>query len=730
MAISLPVVSSFDPKGLRQAQDGLKAFGEKSKDAAAAAGKAFGVMGLAVGAAAAGLVVSSVKAFGELEQNLGGSEAVFGEFAKTLQDTGAEAYKNLGISQSEYLATANKMGALFQGSGIEQVDALNMTQDAMQRAADMASVMGIDMSVAMDSVAGAAKGNFTMMDNLGVAMNATSIEAYAASKGITDFSFATASSAEKADMAMQMFLENTSQYAGNFAKESTETITGSLGMLKAASSTLLAGLGDANSDAALLGENVIVAFEAVVKNVVPIIENIAAALPEALGSMVTAAGPLVQSLAGVIVDLVPTILDAAVQLGDGLLRGIAETLPQLMTMLPGVVQSMAESIVDLLPVLIKAGVDSIVALAQGISDTLPTLIPTLINGLLAALDALIKSLPLLLDAGQEIIMGLMEGLMAAIPLLVEALPGIIKSITTFLVDAIPQIIEVGLDLFLAIVEALPEIISGIVSVIPMIINSLTTVLLSSIPSLVQAGIELFVAIVGALPEIIEQIVEVLPKIISSVITALVELIPELIEAGIMLFVALVAALPEIIVAIVSAIPEIIMAIVGAIIESVPQIVAAGSELIKGLWQGINDMAGWLRDKISGFFGGVVDNIKDFFGIRSPSKLFAEMGKNLGQGMAEGIVASTKDVKRAMGGLMDASSGTLPSMNATMTMTSMGVGAVSAGNSGGSSAGGAKRVYNITVNAGMGSGNGAQLGEAIVTAIKRYERTSGPVFAGA
>jgi hypothetical protein len=41
----------------------------------------------------------------------------------------------------------------------------------------------------------------------------------------------------------------------------------------------------------------------------------------------------------------------------------------------------------------------------------------------------------------------------------------------------------------------------------------------------------------------------------------------------------------------------------------------------------------------------------------------------------------------------------------------------------------KAVYNITVNAGMGT-NGAQIGEQIVTAIKRYERTSGPVFASA
>lgn len=38
-------------------------------------------------------------------------------------------------------------------------------------------------------------------------------------------------------------------------------------------------------------------------------------------------------------------------------------------------------------------------------------------------------------------------------------------------------------------------------------------------------------------------------------------------------------------------------------------------------------------------------------------------------------------------------------------------------------------YTINVNAGMGS-NGAQLGEQIVNAIKRYERTSGPVFVSA
>ena len=724
-SISIPVVSKFDPKGLRQAQDGLRAFGESSKTAAATVGKAFGVIGLAVGAAATGLVVSSVKAFGELEQNLGGSEAVFGRFAQAVQDQGAEAFRNLGVSQSEYLATANKMGALFQGSGISQEASLDMTTAAMQRAADMASVMGIDTQIAMDSVAGAAKGNFTMMDNLGVAMNATNIEAYAVSKGMTDFSFATATAAEKAEMAMAMFMDNTSQYAGNFAKEATETITGSLGMLRAASSGLLAGLGDANADVALLGENVVFAFESVVDNVVPIVENIAAALPEALGSMVDAAAPLIESIAGVIVGLVPTLLDSAVQLGEALLRGIAETLPQLMTLLPGVIQSMAESFVTLLPILIEAGVDSIVALASGITETLPTLIPTLVGGLLSAIDALVAALPVLLVAGLEIIMALAQGIITALPTLMAALPEILNSIMTFVMAALPVLIELGLTLFMALVEALPQIIEGIVGVLPQIIGGIIGAILNALPLLISAGIDLFFALVAAMPEIILAIVGEIPRIITAIQVAVLGALPQLIVAGIQLFLALIAAMPVIIFEIVAAIPSIIVAVVQAIIESIPQLIAAGAELIRGLWQGIKDMGAWLRDKISGFFGGVVQDIKNFFGIKSPSKVFAEMGKDLGRGMAEGIVASTKDVEKAMGGMMDASSGTLPGIGGSMGVASMGVGMGSGGAGASASRGGSSYVININANVAD-----SRLGEVVVNAIKRYERTSGPVFASA
>lgn len=154
-------------------------------------------------------VKESVSAFGELEQNLGGSAAVFGSYADAVVEKSKSAYKNMGVAQSKYLATANKMGSLFQGSGLSQQRSLELTTKAMQRATDVASVMGIDTSQALESIEGAAKGNFTMMDNLGVAMNATTLQAYAAGKGI-NFVWNKASNAEKAELAMQMFLKKRS----------------------------------------------------------------------------------------------------------------------------------------------------------------------------------------------------------------------------------------------------------------------------------------------------------------------------------------------------------------------------------------------------------------------------------------------------------------------------------------------------------------------------------------
>lgn len=205
-----------------------------SSVATAAAGAA-----TAVGAAAAAIAKSALDIRSSVEQGEGGAEAVFGQYAQRIKDWAEASWETAGLSMADYYETANKMGALFQGSGIEQYQATDMTIQAMQRAADVASIMGISVEDAMYSIAGLAKGNMTMMDNLGVPMNDTVLAAYALEKGM-EKSVEQMTLAEKIELAMQKFMEDTAYAAGNYAKEN-DTMAGSITTLKAAWENFLAG---------------------------------------------------------------------------------------------------------------------------------------------------------------------------------------------------------------------------------------------------------------------------------------------------------------------------------------------------------------------------------------------------------------------------------------------------------------------------------------------------------
>lgn len=256
----------------------------------------------AAGSAAIALGTKVVTAYGEMEQAVGGAEAVFGEYANQLIKTSQTASRTLGTSQAEYLAVANKMGALFQGSGLSVERSMELTTQAIERAADAASVMGIDVSSALEAVTGAAKGNYTMMDNLGVAMNATTLEAYRLEKGM-ETAFSKMSNAEKAELALSYFFERTAKYAGNFKRESAETIEGSLNSLSASFKSFVAGLGDPSADIQQMTEDVADAFVNVVDNVAPVIKQAARSIPNVLDTITAKTGGLNVSLNGLLTPL-------------------------------------------------------------------------------------------------------------------------------------------------------------------------------------------------------------------------------------------------------------------------------------------------------------------------------------------------------------------------------------------------------------------------------------------
>ena len=223
----------------------------------------------------------------------------------------------------------------------------------------------------------------------------------------------------------------------------------------------------------------------------------------------------------------------------------------------------------------------------------------------------------------------------------------------------PQIINAGIQLLTSLVSALPEIITAIVAAIPQIIDGLVTAILGSIPQIIDAGVNLLISLIQNLPTIITTIVGAIPQIISSLVNAILNSIPQIIQAGVQLFVSLIQNLPTIIVEIVKAVPQIIAGIVNAFTSSMGQIVNIGKNIVQGLWQGIQSLAGWIWDKVSGWISGIWDGICSFFGINSPSKEMAWVGEMLGRGLAGGIedsageaVSAAEDLNNGILGVMN------------------------------------------------------------------------------
>lgn len=316
-------------------------------------------------------------------------------------------------------------------------------------------------------------------------------------------------------------------------------------------------------------------------------------------------GDAVQFLLG----QVPKFLEVGTSIITALLSGIAKQAPALIEQAIPVLAGFVTTLIGQLPMLVDAGLKVLVALVKGIAAALPTLIPAAVSAVLGIVRALIANLPLLLNAGMELLGGLVTGIIAALPELIAALPQLITSLLTFIVGAIPTIIQAGVELLLSLVGALPEIIDGVVSAIPTIITGLILALVQAQPKLISAGIELFLGLVQALPQINTELIKAIPMIVIGLYEAFTD-------------------------------PKM-----------VAELSKAGMELIEGLWKGIKDTGDWLWKQISGFFGGVIDNIKNLLGIHSPSTVFAGFGKNMVQGLEVGLSGSN-NLTSIMGGLSD------------------------------------------------------------------------------
>ena len=335
-------------------------------------------------------------------------------------------------------------------------------------------------------------------------------------------------------------------------------------------------------------------------------------LNSAMAALGAIAEPIVTKLKQLAADLLQQITPFVELIGTGLtgaLEGAEGAAQQFSEGLLGLVTFIVEQLGTMLPTFLEFALQMIGTLATGIAQALPTLVPTIVSIITQLVQTLIDNIPMLIDAALQLITGLAQGIINAIPVLVAALPQLITSLVNGLLAAIPQIVQAGIDLLVALIQALPQIITTIVQAIPQIISGIVNALIQNIPQIIQAGVQLFVSLIQNLPTIIVEIVKAVPQIVSGIVQAFANLGGEMVNAG--------------------------------------------ANLLHGLWEGISSAASWLWDKVTGWASGLIDGIKGFFGIHSPSTVFAEIGTNMGEGVGVGFGESmdgvSADMTAAMGG---------------------------------------------------------------------------------
>ncbi|MCY7171786.1 hypothetical protein MK516_04530 [Streptococcus gallolyticus subsp. gallolyticus] len=320
------------------------------------AGKAIGV-GLAAGAAAFGAVsVAAVKNYAEYEQLVGGVETLFGTGGKSLEeyaqsvgksvDDAAEefnklqsaqdavmehsrnSFKETGLSANAYMETITGFSAsLVQSLNGDTVKAAEVGHKAVVDMSDNANKMGTSIDLIQNAYQGFAKQNYTMLDNLKLGFGGTKEEMQRLLKEAEKISGIHYNIDSFADVVEAIHVMQESMgIAGTTAKEAEKTISGSIGMMKAAWTDLLTGMADSDQDIAKLVNNVTYSFGRVLDNIIPRIQE---ALPRIIEGLTQVLLQLSAYLPSLLQTILPALIDGATQL----LGALFSVLPMIFDIL-------------------------------------------------------------------------------------------------------------------------------------------------------------------------------------------------------------------------------------------------------------------------------------------------------------------------------------------------------------------------------------------------------------
>ena len=553
------------------------------------------VVGVGVAASAVtGLVGAAVSSYSSYEQLVGGIDTLFKDSSQKLQDYASVAYKTAQLSANDYMETATSFAAsLLQGLDGDTDKATELANKAIIDMSDNANKMGTSMESIQYAYQGFAKQNYTMLDNLKLGYGGTASEMARLVKdsgvlgdAADDLTAKNLNEKVTFDQIIEAIhiTQERLDITGTSAREAATTIEGSVNMMKSSWTNLVTGMARDDADFQQLVDEFVESTTAAVSNIVPRIEI---AL-QGVGTLITSLLPVIlNEIPTIINDILPQFIQSGVDMIQSIILGLTSSLPQIWDTLVSLLEYIVQTLIEIGPTLLESGANLLWYILDGFIEKIPESVPSILDFVQNFADTIASKAPDIIQTGFGMLNQLVEGIISCLPILIEKVPKIITTFANVINNNFPTIIAMGFSLLL-------KLISGIISCIPTLIANIPQIIEAIVSSLLAFN---WISLGGKLITLLGDGIKGMFGFIGNIGENLLNAITSPFENGF------------------SALSDI------------------GSNLIEGLWNGISDMTGWIVNKVRGFGSTVLDGIKDFFGIHSPSRV---MKDQVGRYIAEGV----------------------------------------------------------------------------------------------
>lgn len=424
---------------------------------------------LAASAAAAtavgALAKEAIASFGDYEQLADGAKLMFGEAYDFIAEKAKTAYKDIQMSQNDYLEQVNGFAiGLKNAMGGDEIGAAKLADRIVTAEADIVAATGNTAENVQNAFNGIMKNNYTMLDNLQIGITPTKegfqelidkVNAYKEAQG--DATRYTIDNLADCQNALVDYIEMQG-LSGYAQAEGADTLQGSMASMTAAWQNMLTGMADPTQDfdeliSALIdsvlnfSNNLMPRIMAVLpqmatgiaelaEGILPLIpQTLEDMLPDVISGANSLIAALLDTLSAVADTAIPIVTENADEIINTLLSGLISAVPNLASSAADLCSALVMAILDNADIITQGAVDIVLALAQGLTDNLDSLIPAVVNAALTITETLLDNADKLIDAGVQLIGAIAEGLAASIPQLLQQAPVIIEKLVVALMDA-------------------------------------------------------------------------------------------------------------------------------------------------------------------------------------------------------------------------------------------------------------------------------------------------------